>query len=234
MRDVRTEPQLFEQALGYRFIQKDLLVQACIHRSFINENPKVTLGHNERLEYLGDAVLELVTTDFLYKKYTEANEGELTAYRAGLVNAQILSSIALELGFNEYMLLSKGESKDTGKARGIILADAIEAVIGAIYLDGGIQAAGEFIHSHILTHAEKIIEKGKFRDAKSMVQEIAQEKIGCTPAYKVLKESGPDHDKRFVIGVYFGDTLAAEGAGKSKQEGEQQAAQKALEKNGWV
>jgi ribonuclease III len=224
----------FQEIIGYNFIQIELLEQAFVHRSYVNENPKLKFGHNERLEFLGDAVLELVATNYLYAKFPHKDEGDLTAYRAALVNAVLMGGIARDIGMNEYISLSKGESRDTGKARLYILADTFEAVIGAVYLDGGYEPAKDFIHSSILVHTDEVIRKGLFKDAKSMVQEKAQEESGVTPAYRVLKEIGPDHDKRFTIGIYFGDNLIAEGNGKSKQEGEQTAAQAALVKKGWI
>jgi ribonuclease III len=230
MIDVRT----YQEFIGYEFKNIELLEQAFVHRSYVNENPKLRFGHNERLEFLGDAVLELVATNFLYAKYPEKDEGDLTAYRAALVNAVLMGDIARDIGMNEYLMLSKGESRDTGRARSIILADTFEAVIGAVYLDGGYEPAKEFIHKTILIHTDEVIRKGLFKDAKSMVQEKAQEESGVTPAYRVIKEMGPDHDKRFNIGIYFGDHMVAEGAGKSKQEAEQTAAQNALIKKNWI
>jgi ribonuclease-3 len=224
----------FQEVIGYTFKNIAFLEQAFIHRSYVNENPKLAFGHNERLEFLGDAVLELVATNFLYKKYPNNDEGELTSYRAALVNAVLMGQIARDIGMNEYLSLSKGESKDTGKARSIILADTFEAVIGAVYLDGGYEPAKEFIHKTILIHTDEVVRKGLFKDAKSLVQEKAQEHVSATPAYKVLKEMGPDHDKRFTVGIYFGENLIAEGNGKSKQEAEQLAAQNALLKKGWI
>ncbi|MEN9852576.1 MAG: hypothetical protein RI996_519 [Candidatus Parcubacteria bacterium] len=224
----------FQEIIGYNFTNIELLEQAFIHRSYVNENPKLKFGHNERLEFLGDAVLELVATNYLYAKFPHKDEGDLTAYRAALVNAVLMGGIAKDIGMNEYISLSKGESRDTGKARLYILADTFEAVIGAVYLDGGYEPAKEFIHNTILIHTDEVIRKGLFKDSKSMVQEKAQEENGVTPAYRVLKEIGPDHDKRFTIGIYFGDNLIAEGNGKSKQEGEQTAAQNALVKKGWI
>lgn len=225
----------FETRIGYTFTNKKLLTQAFIHRSYINENANTGLFHNERLEFLGDAVLELVVTDFLYAKYPNKQEGDLTSYRAALVNANILGTIAQdELGMNDFVLLSKGEAKDTGRARLSILADAFEAVIGALYLDQGYDACVAFISKTILGKTEDLVKRGAWKDAKSLLQEKTQEKIGVTPAYKVLEEIGPDHDKRFVIGVYFGVDLIAQGEGKSKQEAEQQAAERALQEKGWV
>ena len=210
-----------------------LLTQAFIHRSYINENRQSGLAHNERLEFLGDAVLELVITDFLYNKYTDKAEGELTAYRSALVNADTCAGIAIDLGMGDYLLLSKGESKDTGRARQYILANALEALIGAIYIDQGYDSVKDFIERNFTPKIELIISEGGHVDAKSLFQEKAQEFDGITPAYKTVKESGPDHDKKFTVGVYVGKDLVATGEGESKQDAEQEAAQKALEVRGW-
>lgn len=225
----------FEKKVNVTFKDRDLLKQAFIHRSYINENPRTGLAHNERLEFLGDAVLELIVTDFLYRKYPHKQEGELTSYRAALVNAQIIGSIAMnDLGMNDFMLLSKGEAKDTGRARLSILADAYEAFLGALYLDQGYDVCDTFVRNTILVKTEEVMKKGLWKDPKSLVQEKAQELIGVTPLYKVQQEIGPDHDKRFVVAVYFGAEKIAEGEGKSKQEAEQQAAEGALKEKGWV
>jgi ribonuclease-3 len=224
----------FEKKTKIVFKSKDLLKQAFIHRSYINENPSIGLSHNERLEYLGDAVLELVVTDFLYRKFPEHTEGELTAFRSALVNAVIISEVATDLGMNEFLLLSKGEAKDKGKARQYILANTFEAYVGAVYIDQGYEIANKFITKVLLPHTEEIVKKKLWRDAKSLVQEKAQEFVGVTPAYKVLSESGPDHDKHFTIGIYFGGDLISEGKGKSKQEAEQKAAEAALKLKNWL
>ena len=224
----------FEKKTKVIFKDKNLLKQAFIHRSYINENPSVGLSHNERLEFLGDAVLELIVTDFLYKKYPNYTEGELTALRSALVNAVIISDIASKIGMNDYLLLSKGESKDTGKARQYILANTYEAYIGAIYLDQGFDVVNEFVTKSLLHHTEKIVSEKLWRDAKSLVQEKAQEHVGVTPVYKVLHESGPDHDKCFTVGILFGSDLIAEGKGNSKQEAEQKAAENALKAKNWL
>ncbi len=223
----------FEKKIKIPFKDKDLLTQAFIHRSYINENPKSPLSHNERLEYLGDAVLELIVTDYLYKKYPHSPEGELTAYRSALVNANIIAEVAGELGVNDYMLLSKGEAKDIGKARQYILANAYEAIVGAIYLDQGYDAAKMFITDFLLDKTDDIVSNKLWQDAKSLIQEKAQEYVSITPSYKVMHESGPDHDKRFTVGLYLKDELVAEGKGKSKQEAEQKAAQEALKAKKW-
>ena len=224
----------FEKKTKISFKDKNLLKQAFIHRSYINENPGVALSHNERLEFLGDAVLELIVTDFLYKKYPTYTEGELTALRSALVNAVIISEVAEKLGMNDYLLLSKGEEKDKGKARQYILANTYEAYIGALYLDHGIEAVDTFINKSLLLKTEEIVSKKLWRDAKSLVQEKAQEFVNLTPVYKVLSESGPDHDKHFTVGILFGSNLIAEGRGKSKQEAEQKAAESALKMKNWL
>ena len=223
----------FEESVGVMFKDEALLKQAFIHRSFINENPRSGLVHNERLEFLGDAVLELVVTDFLYRTYPNHSEGDLTAYRSALVNAVTLGEVADTLSFNDMMLLSKGEAKDVSRARSSILADAYEAVVGAMYLDQGYDVAKDFITRTVLIKTEEIIQKGLYRDAKSTVQEKAQELLSVTPSYKVIAEEGPDHDKRFTVGIYFGEQKVTEGEGKSKQEAETVAAKKALEEKGW-
>lgn len=221
--------------INAEFKDISLLRRACTHRSYLNENKTVGLEHNERLEFLGDAVLELVVTSFLYRKYPQKTEGDLTSYRAALVNTVSLGRVADHIGINEYLLLSKGEAKDTGRARSIILADAVEAIIGALYLDQGYDASANFISSYLLEviDIEEIVAKKLWMDPKSRFQEKAQEKTGFTPAYKVLKEAGPDHDKVFTLGVFIGDTQVATGNGPSKQEAEQKAAEKALDVKGW-
>lgn len=216
------------------FNNNALLEQAFIHRSFINENPRTGLVHNERLEFLGDSVLELVVTKYLYEKYTHQNEGDLTAYRSALVNAITLGTLASDLGFNDMMKLSKGEAKDVHRARSSILADAYEAFIGALYLDQGYEASEAFIKRTLLGKTEEIIKKKLYKDAKSYVQEKSQELLSVTPVYRVINEEGPDHDKLFLIGIYFGDQKIAEGTGKSKQEAETAAARAALIAKGWA
>ncbi len=224
----------FEKKTNIVFKDKDLLKQAFIHRSYINENPSAGLAHNERLEFLGDAVLELVVTDYLYKKYNTYTEGELTAVRSALVNAIIISEAASTTGMNDFLLLSKGEAKDKGKARQYILANTYEAYVGAVFLDQGFETAEKFITSSLLHKTDEIVNKKLWRDAKSLVQEKAQEFAAVTPAYKVMHEAGPDHDKHFTVGIYFGTVLVAEGKGKSKQEAEQSAALAALKAKNWM
>lgn len=211
----------------------NLLIEAFTHRSYLNEHREYAGTHNERLEFLGDAVLELAVTDFLFKKFPEKDEGELTNYRAALVNTVSLAETAQQIGINEYLLLSKGESRDTGRARDVILADAFEAIIGALYLDGGYARAEAFIAAHLYAKIDTVIAKRAYQDAKSRFQELAQEKKGITPSYQTLAEEGPDHDKHFTVGVFLNEVEAARGEGKSKQEAEQAAAQAALAAKGW-
>jgi len=223
----------FEKQMGIKFKNKDLLIQAFCHRSYLNENPDFYLAHNERLEFLGDAVLELVVTEYLYKKYPEKSEGELTNWRASLVNARILAEVAKDIGFNDFLLLSRGENKELGKARQYILANTFEALIGAMYLDQGIEPCRKFIEKNLIKSLPRIIEEKLFKDAKSNFQEEAQERKGITPTYKVLEEWGPDHAKSFIIGVFLDKDLIAKGEGSSKQEAELAAAKNALETNQW-
>jgi ribonuclease-3 len=226
--------ETFEKKTNIIFNDKKLLEQAFIHRSYINENNDSHFSHNERLEFLGDAVLELIVTDYLYNKYPDRDEGDLTAYRSALVNAVIIGEVALELGMNDYLLLSKGEAKDVGKARSYILANTYEAYVGAVYIDQGYDVAKSFIARTLFGKIDEIVAKKLWRDAKSLVQEKSQEYLSVTPVYKVLNESGPDHDKHFTIGVFFGEDRIAEGKGKSKQEAEQAAARSALEIKDWL
>ena len=219
--------------LNLSFNTLGLLAEALTHRSYLNEHHDYTGAHNERLEFLGDAVLELAITDFLFKKFPAKPEGELTSYRAALVNTVSLAECARGLGINDFLLLSKGESRDQGRARDVILADALEAIIGALYLDQGFAAAEAFIAKHFYNKIDDVIAKRSFQDAKSRFQEIAQEKRGITPDYKTLSQEGPDHAKLFTVGVFIGREEIARGEGQSKQEGEQAAAQNALAKMGW-
>jgi ribonuclease-3 len=223
----------FEKKTGYVFKDKSLLEQAFTHRSYLNENRDVRREHNERLEFLGDAVLELVVTEYLYAKYPEKPEGELTAVRAALVNTVSISDAAGRLGMNDYLLLSRGEAKDTGRARQIILANAFEALIGALYLDQGYAAAKQFIADQLFHKTDEVVQKKLWQDPKSRLQELAQEKLRITPTYELTGQSGPDHDRTFVIAAYLGREKVAQGEGRSKQEAEQDAAQKALTAKGW-
>ena len=225
--------EILEKNLGLKFKNKDLLKQAFTHRSYLNENPDFKLDHNERLEFLGDAVIELIVTEHLFKDYPEKAEGDLTNWRAALVNAKMMTSVAEELGFNDFLLLSRGEKKELGKARAYILANAFEALLGALYLDSGYKPCDEFIQKHLLKNLVVIIKEGSYKDAKSKFQEQAQEKVSVTPSYKVIKQSGPDHDKIFIVGVYLNTELVAEGKGSSKQEAEEAAAKEALKVKKW-
>jgi ribonuclease-3 len=219
----------FETKAGIAFKNKALLKTAFTHRSYLNET-RTGGEHNERLEFLGDAVLELVATDFLFRTYS-APEGMLTAYRAALVNTVSISGVAEALGMNECLLLSKGEAKDTGRARQSILANTFEAVIGALYLDQGYSAAAAFIERHLLLKAAEVVESGSWKDPKSKFQEIAQAEYGMTPRYETVGAEGPDHAKRFVVELYVGEKKVATGEGQSKQEAETRAAEHALEKS---
>ena len=229
MKDFNT----FQSELGLQFNDPALLRQAFTHRSYLNEHRGEVAGHNERLEFLGDAVLELIATHFLYEKYPEKAEGDLTAYRAALVNAVTCAEVANKIGMNDFLLLSRGEAKDTGRARNILLANAFEALVGAIYIDQGYDEAKKFIDKNLFPKIDEIVKQRLWQDAKSALQEKVQEVDGVTPSYAVLRETGPDHDKHFIVGVYVKDTLVAEGDGKSKQEAEQSAAREALDKKGW-
>jgi len=225
--------QEFESAIGISFTNPELLKQAFVHRSYLNEHADFPLAHNERLEFLGDAVLELVVTEYLYQTFPNP-EGELTNWRASLVNAKTLSEIAAGIGMDDYMYLSRGEQRDAkSKARQIILANAIEAVVGAIYLDQGYKAAEKFVSDHVLTRLKYIMDNDLARDAKSRFQEAAQEKLGVTPTYKVMSQTGPDHNKTFVVTVCIGEEKIAEGEGTSKQEAQMAAAAKGLQVKGW-
>lgn len=225
--------EALERILGVSFSDRQFLLTAVTHRSYLNEHREATHDHNERLEFLGDAVLELVATDYLFKKYPEKPEGELTAIRAALVNTTSLSDASTQLGVNEYLLMSKGEAKDTGRARQYILANAFEALIGAIYLDQDYTAAGKFIAQHLFGKTDEIVEKRLWQDPKSRFQELAQERANITPTYETLSQEGPDHDRVFTVGVYLRHELIAEGDGRAKQEAEQAAAEKAIEAKGW-
>lgn len=222
-----------EEKLSLKFQNSELLRQALTHRSYLNENPSLKLEHNERLEFLGDAVIELVVTEVLFERFPEKPEGEMTSFRAALVNAKMLSEVASNIGLNEFLLLSRGEAKDTGRARQYILANAFEAVVGAIYLDLGYEACKKFLETSVLIHLEKVVAERLYKDPKSLFQEEAQERIGITPTYEVLKEWGPDHDKHFVVGVFVGKELIAEGEGPSKQAAQEAAARNGLRLKNW-
>lgn len=221
-----------EKTLGVEFKDQSFLKTALTHRSYINENPEAG-ENNERLEFLGDAVLELAITELLYGKFIEKPEGELTNLRASLVNANILGRVTSELGVNDFLLLSRGEARDIGRARQIILANAYEAIVGAIYLDSGYESAKNFILRVLEPKIPEILEKKLYKDAKSLFQEEAQERVSITPTYEIIKEWGPDHDKHFIVGVYLEKELVAEGEGASKQEAQQQAAHAGLKAKNW-
>ncbi|HCC22176.1 ribonuclease III [Candidatus Uhrbacteria bacterium RIFOXYC2_FULL_47_19] len=222
-----------EERVKIKFKNNEVLTQAFVHRSYLNEHPGFKLGHNERLEFLGDAVLELAVTEYLYEKYPNP-EGELTNWRAALVNAKTLSGVAQDLGLEEYLYLSHGESKDGGsKARQYILANAMEAFIGAIYLDQGMKVTKKFVDKFVLSLLPEILERRLYIDPKSRFQESAQEKVGMTPNYRVMEEHGPDHAKEFIVGAFLGDELVATGTGTSKQEAQVAAAESALEIKEW-
>lgn len=218
-----------EDKIGLSFKNKDLLRQAMVHRSYINEHKGFELDHNERLEFLGDAVLELVVTDHLYHTYDQP-EGDLTNLRAAIVRGEMLSRLADELDLQNYMLLSRGEQKGSEKARQYIMANAFEALIGSIYLDLGYEAAADFINRFVVSKLPEVIEKGLHIDNKSRFQELAQERFRITPTYEVLSEDGLDHAKQFVVGLFLGDKKMGEGCGSSKQEAQQEAARQALAK----
>ena len=227
------ELKKLETNLGLDFKNQDFLKSAVVHRSYLNEHKSFPLDHNERLEFLGDAVLELVTTEYLYRNYPNP-EGELTNWRASLVNAKMLAEIASSLEIEEFLKMSKGERQDANpKARNYILANALEAIIGAIYLDQGMATAKKFITGKILVKLPYILENETYRDPKSKFQEKSQELFSITPTYKVMEESGPDHNKYFRVGIYLEDELVTEGQGTSKQEAQVDAAEKAIEAKGW-
>ena len=223
----------FEKKVNINFNDKKLLQQAFVHRSFTNERAGKNLQHNERLEFLGDAVLELSSTKFLYNKFPDVTEGEMTAYRSALVNTETLSKKAGELKMGDFLLLSKGE-KACQKGRKHILANTFEAFTGALYIDKGFEVVDEFLHNYLFEYIDEILEKKLHKDPKSYFQELAQEKVKITPEYKLIEHIGPDHDRRFVMGVYLGDKLISEGRGTSKQKAEVDAAKNGLEKMGWI
>ena len=227
MQEYSTYQALAEEKLSGKFNNPELLVTALTHRSYLNEHKKSVKEHNERLEFLGDAVLELVVTEYLYKTYSEP-EGILTNWRSALVRTESISAASEKLGFNDYLRLSRGEKRGSERARQQILANCFEAVIGAIYLDQGYEAAEKFISKHILSTLQGILDTGSWMDGKSRLQEIAQSVDGATPHYKVLSEEGPDHDKIFTIGVTVNNVLKGQGTGPSKQIAQQQAAEAAL------
>lgn len=226
-------PQSFvilEKHIGINFRNKDLLAQSLTHRSAVRESK--AHGHNERMEFLGDAVLELATTEHLYHVSSKP-EGELTNWRSALVQRDNLAEVAQELRLGEYLYLSRGEEASGGRDRASNLANALEALIGAIYLDRGFDTAKEFCHRFILHRLKDLLAKGKDRDEKSVFQEVAQEKTGITPHYDTVSATGPDHDKEFICAVFIGKEKVAEGKGNSKQRAEQAAAREGLKAKGW-
>jgi len=224
--------QKLQTIIGAQFLDLDLLRSAITHRSYLNEHKEATWDHNERLEFLGDAVLELVVTDFLYKKYPEKPEGELTAVRAALVNTVSLSAASEKLGVNEFLLMSKGEAKDVGRARQYILANIFEACIGALYMDQGYDVE-TFIATNLFPKTDEIVNKRLWQDAKSRFQELGQEHHSVTPTYETVAQEGPDHDRVFTVGVFLRKEQIAVGTGRSKQEAEQAAAEAAMKQKGW-
>jgi ribonuclease-3 len=232
-RDIQSELTKLQQLLQTTFADSSVLLSAVTHRSYLNEHREATWEHNERLEFLGDAVLELVVTDYLFHKFPEKPEGELTAVRAALVNTVSLSGAAETLGINQFLLMSKGEAKDIGRARQYILANAFEACIGAIYLDQGYEAAQKFIAEQLFSKTDEIVHKRLWQDPKSRFQELAQEHASVTPTYETIAQDGPDHDRVFTVGVYLKKEFVADGKGRSKQEAEQQAAQAAISAKQW-
>lgn len=217
-----------QKTIGVRFKNSDILKEACTHRSYLNENPSWNLSHNERLEFLGDAVLELIATSYLFDAFPKQDEGRLTSIRAALVNTQSLAHAARSIELDQYILMSRGEAQDAGRARDVILANAFEAVLGAIYLDQGYARAQRFVEKNILHRAQEIFEQNLDKDPKSLFQEIVQEQFKVTPIYKVLKETGPEHNKRFFVGVFLEEKEIAQGEGFSKQEAEIEAARRGL------
>lgn len=223
-----------ENKLKIKFNNQNLLKQAMVHRSYLNEHPDSVVGHNERLEFLGDAVLEIVVTEYLYLNFKDTDEGDLTNWRASLVNAKMLHVVATELDLEDYLYLSKGEAKDKNKkSRQYILANAVEALIGAIYLDQGLETAKNFILKNIVCKLDEILKNESYLDPKSRFQEEAQDKKGITPHYEILNEEGPDHAKIFTVGLYLGEEKISDGVGSSKQEAQVDAAAKGLLKMGW-
>jgi ribonuclease III len=232
-RNIEEDLIALERILGVVFHDKINLLCAITHRSYLNEHKDAPQDHNERLEFLGDAVLELAVTDFLFHKYPEKPEGDLTAIRSALVNTTSLSEASTKLGVNDYLLMSRGESRDVGRARQYILANAFEAFIGALFVDQGYGVAQKFIAEQLFAKTERIVEKRLWQDPKSRFQELAQEHSNLTPTYATLSQEGPDHDRVFTVGVFLGKDKVGEGKGRAKQEAEQEAALKAIEEMNW-
>ncbi len=228
MQDSNKYQQFSEDVLGFKFNDINLLITAFTHRSYVNEHKKSVTEHNERLEFLGDAVLELISTEYLYNRFKDP-EGTLTNWRSSLVRTESIGAAASRLGFEPLLRLSKGEKRGTDRARAQILANCYEAVLGAIYLDGGYEPAKIFVQNSLLNTFDQILEEGSWMDPKSYLQELAQSNEGLTPIYKVLDEVGPDHDKAFTIGVFINGKLRGRGGGPSKQAAQVAAAKAALE-----
>lgn len=226
--------QNLERKLGFKFKNPQFLKTALTHRSYLNENPKSDTESNERLEFLGDAILEFLVTNHLFQNYPQASEGDLTSFRAATVSTKSLSQIARDLRLGDHLRLARGESKGGGKEKASILADSFEALLGAIYLDQGRAQAEKFLQKLVFPKIPEIISKGFYRDPKSSLQEKVQERSKSSPRYEVLEESGPDHQKIFRVGVFIADHLSGVGQGKSKQEAEEEAARKALEEYGKI
>ena len=222
-----------EKLIEIKFKNTDLLKLSFTHRSYLNEHRGENIKSNERIEFIGDAVLELIATEYLYEKYPKQTEGEMTNFRSALVQGKQLAVIARQLGLGKYLFLSNGEENSGGREKNYILANTLESLIGAIYLDAGFQKAKKFVHDFVLSSLDEIIEKELHIDPKSKFQEIIQEKMEVTPIYKTLSESGPDHNKRFEAGVFVNNELIAKGIGGSKQLAEENAAVQALIKKGW-
>lgn len=223
-----------EKKIGLKFKDRDLLKQALVHRSYLNEHPNFKINHNERLEFLGDAVLEITVTEYLFLNFPDKAEGDLTNWRASLVNSKMLFRVASEIDLDEYIYLSKGESKDVNtKARQYILADAVEAIIGAIYLDQGIRGARKFVTKYMITKLADILENELYLDPKSKFQEKSQDIFGITPHYQLIKEEGPDHAKTFEVGLYLDKEIISTGTGTSKHEAQVAAAKEGLIKKKW-
>lgn len=223
-----------EKKLGINFKDKNLLKTAFIHRSYLNEHPEEKLPHNERLEFLGDSVLGFVVSEHLFIEFPNHAEGDLTNFRSSLVNARTLAEVSKNLGLGDFLSLSKGEEATGGRDRQYLLANTFEALLGAIYLDCGIEPAKKLIHKVLIPKLGDIIDKKLYKDFKSAFQEVAQEKKNTTPSYRVIEETGPDHNRNFRVGVFLEENLVGEGSGKSKQAAEQEAAAAALAKFGEI
>lgn len=231
--EAQIDLEKLKEKLAIDIVNPDLFQEALTHRSYLNEHKDYKHPHNERLEFLGDAVLELAVTRHLFDHFKNP-EGELTSFRAALVNGDMLGNIGNALGIQDFLLMSRGEAKDTGRARLYLVANAMESVIGAIYLDQGYDAANDFIEKHVMVRLDEVLAQGLHTDPKSRFQELAQEKAGITPGYRVIREWGPDHDRHFVAGVFLDEEMVAEGEGASKQDAQREAAKQGLLKKGWI